>query len=129
MSKKPGATTLPLQVDHLRARERSGSCPILSIRPSTIMDVNGLVPPVTGIDESAVFQEDLHDVSEFLEFSFWCRADRGPPSGSATPFSTCCRITECSPSATSAEISTSRLIGPGCRIVMARPAFVEPSDG
>src|SRR5262249_32265942 len=35
----------------------------------------------------------------------------------ATPFMTCCWMTDCGPSATSLVISTSRFIGPGCMTI------------
>ena len=47
------------------------------------------------------------------------------------PFETCCRITDCGPSATADAISTPRFIGPGCitmasRLASARRSAVRP---
>src|SRR5207249_11982188 len=41
----------------------------------------------------------------------------------STPFVTWSRITLCGPSATRESISTPRFMGPGCMMVMGRPAF------
>src|SRR5690606_18877215 len=41
----------------------------------------------------------------------------------ATPFVTCCWMTDCGPSAISLEISTSRFIGPGCMTIASGRAL------
>src|ERR1051326_1427963 len=88
-----------------------------------------------GVDHPSIREEYLHLLRNLsFEFQSSITIFYAPvPSKyrtailTATPFRTCWRINECSPSATSAESSTSRLIGPGCKIKSGFPASVRRS--
>ncbi len=67
------------------------------------------------IDEAGVFEENCsgaHRASH--RFGKWLARASSTAMRTATPISTCSRMSDCAPSATSEEISTPRFMGPGC---------------
>ncbi len=79
-------------------------------------DIAGAVEIPAGIDDAGVGKQDGTAVSQHEHHAFGkLRASASSTAiRTATPISTCSRISDCAPSATAVSISTPRFIGPGC---------------
>src|SRR6185437_11964788 len=103
---EPGRDDHPGAIEHARPVDGNLRTQILDAIALN-HHVADAVQPDRGIGQSPVLEDEAH-------------ADATPSSSCktamrmSTPFSTCSRITDCGESATSALISTPRIIGPGC---------------
>src|SRR2546430_1312619 len=93
-------------------------------------DVGDLVEALARLDHAAPLEEQRPHHSGPPEPLAASASSGRPPASrystairTATPFVTWSRITLCGPSATRESISTPRFMGPGCMMVMGRPAF------
>ena len=78
-------------------------------------DVAGAVEIARGIDDAGVGEQDRAAVGQHVQAFGRLRASASSTAiRTATPISTCSRISDCAPSATIESISTPRFIGPGC---------------
>ena len=119
MSIRPGGYDLAGAIDDVGSFGDAGgadAAPGLADHAVRDQDVTGPVNVACGIDQAGVGEQDgaaigQHDLQAFgrLRASASSTAIR-----TATPISTCSRITDCAPSATMESISTPRFIGPGC---------------
>src|SRR5581483_9170179 len=87
-------------------------------QPVGDQDVAGAVEIARRIDNACVGEQDRATVSEHRHCCYAFGRLRASASSTAmrtaTPISTCSRISDCAPSATMESISTPRFIGPGC---------------
>ncbi len=119
MSISPGATILPAQLMmSVPSGTPAAPMPRLASRIDAIgnQDVAGPVEIPGGIDDAGVGEQDRGGGRSAWSHAFGrLRASASSTAiRTATPISTCSRISDCAPSATIESISTPRFIGPGC---------------
>ena len=78
--------------------------------------VAGKIEIARGIDDPGVGEQDRAAVGQHEAHAFGRFRDSASSTAmrTATPISTCSRMSDCAPSATIESISTPRFIGPGC---------------
>ena len=118
MSTRPGATTLAVAVDDLGAFRHAGRADAaLGLADHAVGDqqVAGEIEVARRIDDARVGEQDRAAVGQHAQ-AFGKLRDSASSTAmrTATPISTCSRISDCAPSATAESISTPRFIGPGC---------------
>ena len=121
MSIRPGATMLAAAVDDLGAFRHAGCADAaLGLADHAVGDqqVAGKIEIARRIDDPRVGEQDRAAVAAVDQHGYAFGRLRDSASSTAmrtaTPISTCSRISDCAPSATMESISTPRFIGPGC---------------
>ena len=118
MSISPGATILPAQLTmSVPSGTPAAPMPRLAVADHAVGDqhVAGAVEIARRIDDAGVGEQDRAAIGQHDHAFGRLRASASSTAiRTATPISTCSRISDCAPSATIESISTPRFIGPGC---------------
>ena len=115
---QPGGDDLAGAIDDVGALGHAGGADAaLRIADHAVGDqhVADAVEIARGIDQAGVGEQDRAAIGQHVHAFGRLRASASSTAiRTATPISTCSRISDCAPSATMELISTPRFIGPGC---------------
>src|SRR5262249_22320699 len=116
---------LAMAVEDLRAFRHAGSADAaLGVADLAVRDQHIAIgiEIARRIDDPGVGEQDRAAVGQHHAFGKFRDKASSTAMRTATPISTCSRISDCAPSATLESISTPRFIGPGCMTSASRLA-------
>ena len=121
-----GRDQLAAAIDHIGAFRHAGSADaFLGLADDAVGDqqVADDVEIARRIDDPGIGEQDRAAVGQHHRHAFGKFRESASSTAmrTATPISTCSRISDCAPSATMESISTPRFIGPGC--ITSAPGF------